>query len=472
MGDVGLLKQVDFGRLDAESDDRLLDYFLKTGSALEILTGKYLVIGRKGSGKTALFRFASSEMRDEGDVIELDLDAYVFLAHRSLEESGVPTTAAYTASWRFAITILMYLRVRDSLPINHRNRGDGSIRAIVNGPNVGVMSKILGWLKRVRKVDLPSVTGVADLGSMEVADQESHFIDSTTLVELDKLENILRERFASRPIHALIDRLDDAWDGSPESLNIIIGAVRATRYYSHLFNSEGAAPVVAFLRTDLWDGIRFNDKNKFSQDSVFLDWTDEELTAIIEARIDSSIAGGGTGGRPWNWIFTSDEMRQRTSSKRYIQKRCLGRPRDIIAFAIHARDVAIRNGREVIENDDIYGGERMYSRHIVDELIDELQNHVPNIDGAIGALKGLGKRTFSLAEWEAEAGRRGLSADDAALTLESLFEASVVGVYSSGGQGGGSKTVYRYKDRFVQARESGQLQVHPGFTKELNLKDA
>ena len=209
-----------------------------------------------------------------------------------------------------------------------------------------------------------------------------------------------------------------------------------------------------------------------AQDSVFLDWPDEELAAIIEARIDSSVDGGGAGGRSWNWIFTADEMRQRASSQRYIQKRCLGRPGDMMAFAIHASDVAIGNSHNVIEIDDIYGGERMYSRRIVDELIDELQNHVPDIDGAIGALKGLGKRTFTLAEWEAEAGRRGLAADVAAVTLESLFEASVVGVYSSGGQGGGSKTVYRYKDRFVQARESGQLQVHPGFTKELNLKDA
>ena len=42
------LEIINFGRLDAESDKSLMDYFVEIGSIKSILEGKHLVIGRKG----------------------------------------------------------------------------------------------------------------------------------------------------------------------------------------------------------------------------------------------------------------------------------------------------------------------------------------------------------------------------------------------------------------------------------------
>ena len=51
-----ILEVEDLGKIDAESDERLTDYFVKT-SAYSIISEhrKPIVLGRKGSGKTALF---------------------------------------------------------------------------------------------------------------------------------------------------------------------------------------------------------------------------------------------------------------------------------------------------------------------------------------------------------------------------------------------------------------------------------
>jgi hypothetical protein len=275
---------------------------------------------------------------------------------------------------------------------------------------------------------------------------------------------------ATQPITALIDRLDDAWNGTDESLRLIAGAVRAARQYASKFPQTGPAAAIVFLRTDLWERIEFNDKNKTSQDIIYLDWTDQELARVIDYRIHKT--AGIAEGEGWAEVFTRDEMRQRAAAQKHMLKRVLGRPRDIVAFASLAKETAVSQGHQIIEKQDIYDAETMYSKHLVDELRDEIGKHVPNVNSVINALKALGRRTFTLTAWEEAATKNGIQAKDQDLVLNQLFEASAVGVHRAGGSQGGSSTVYRYQDRFLKATETGALQVHLGLTKELGLTDA
>ena len=58
---MGLLSDIGtFGDGSAEDDDAVLSYFLKTEAVEQIESGKrFVVIGRKGSGKTALVKYFS-----------------------------------------------------------------------------------------------------------------------------------------------------------------------------------------------------------------------------------------------------------------------------------------------------------------------------------------------------------------------------------------------------------------------------
>lgn len=50
------LSKIDLGKDEAEQDERLKEYFLKTTSYENALTGKKtIIVGRKGSGKSAIF---------------------------------------------------------------------------------------------------------------------------------------------------------------------------------------------------------------------------------------------------------------------------------------------------------------------------------------------------------------------------------------------------------------------------------
>lgn len=460
--------KVDFGRYDAESDPNLLEYFLVTGTTKDAAGGAQLVIGRKGAGKTALFKhlFATLDSR----VVDLDLTEYVFQVHKKLLDSGLSREFAYTSSWRLLILSAMFARVRDDLPKVDRRKGDDALKAIGLGKNGGAFRAMLDWLARVRKVKLPSVTGVADGGSLELDSKTESVLDTATADGLSALEDVLAAECIRQPVTVLLDRLDDAWDGSKESLDLITGAVRATRALALRLPQSGPSPVVTFLRTDLWEKLSFNDRNKMSQDIIFLDWSTGELEDVIDRRVVKS--AGVKEGHGWETAFTQSEMRQRASAKTYVLKRTIGRPRDVVAFSTFALKEARTNGHERIESDDIYAAEKRYSKHALDELRDEIERHVGDFAEVVNTLKGLGKRTFSASDWQQSAISNGMSGQEAERVLEQLFEASAVGVHRAGGATGGSRTTFRYQDRHLRSTDEALLQVHLAFVRELGLKDS
>src|SRR6266481_5869584 len=116
------IKRVDFGRVDAEREDKLADYFVDTGVLTKLITGrKYLVIGRKGAGKTALFKLTTQD-RLGRDVIALDFADYPWEAHKLIRESGLNPESAYVASWRFTILAAVCRQWMDTAPTDVRKQ--------------------------------------------------------------------------------------------------------------------------------------------------------------------------------------------------------------------------------------------------------------------------------------------------------------------------------------------------------------
>lgn len=460
---VGALGRVSFGRLDAESDKNLLDYFITVGTAADALKGKHLVLGRKGAGKTALFTYVASNA--PGTIVKLDLKDYVFQAHRSLRDEGVADAFVYTESWRFAYLIAMFLEGRKHMPWRLRWRGTKIVKRLGAGPDKAPVLAIMDWLGRIRKMKLISIAGLADLGGYESDAKQPKPFQPTTRRLVNDLQSVIKQAVEKRPITVLVDRLDDAWKGTDDSLDLIVGAARAARQLAEDIPQQGVAPAIVFLRSDLWDKCDFNDKNKFAQDTVTLNWSDHDLARVVDQRIHKTADIPEDEG--WGVIFTDIRMRQGTSAQKYMLKRCLGRPRDVVSFAITALDVARKNEHDRIEKQDIYEAEAAYSAHVLKELHDEISRHVQDMEDVVNALKGLERRKFALSTWDAAAARAGLDKAEQARVLDLLFDAGAIGVLRANNQ-----IAYRYNDSELKLEETGALSVHPALVKELSLIDA
>lgn len=468
---------IDFGELDAESEKNLSGYFVDTGVLRKLAIGqKQFVIGRKGSGKTALFRLATSQNLLQTQVDEVEFDQYPWEFHRQLKQGGMLAESAYEASWRFLLLLMMAKEWSETATGTVKSTAADLVRRILPDPNRGFWSSLFSRLRNPTKLGLPSagIAGHANisLGAVDLGKEDAAYAVGMIPIHLGALTGLAQTAYANHPVVIKVDRLDDGWDASSDSQALIVGQLKAARAINQQMHRSGMpAPIITFLRSDIFDFVKFNDKNKMSTSIERLEWPDDRLLDVLSRRIAASVHV-----RPedaWATVFSETEMRQRAKPKSYLLRRTMGRPRDVIAFAIHCKDVAVERGHAIVETADIYEAEGRYSQFLLRELGDELHKQRPDWDTLLERLRELGRMTFTLADWVEAARRRGEHLSDGAAKdqLGLLFDASVVGVARVGGSKGGTHHVFNYSESYLKPEFSGRMHVHPGLKKGLQLKE-
>lgn len=474
---MATIADVRFGALDAESEQNLSTYFIDMGILGKLADGrKHLVIGRKGSGKTALFRLADSKQLRQVATLDVEFDKYPWDFHRQLKQSGMLAEAAYEASWRFLFLLSIVREWADYAADPLKKEARKFIEMVVPNPGRGFVASLLARLKNPQKLTAPGIgvggTFSANLGSVELDKETPAHAIGLMSVHLEALSAFVAGNYAAHPVVIKVDRLDDGWDASEDSKNLIIGELKATRdLNTKLATTSSPAPVLTFLRTDIFEELRFNDKNKLATVIERLEWPDERLVDVLNKRIAASIQCDVKNA--WTQVFSTDEMLQRARAMKYITKRTMGRPRDVVAFAIACQEAAGRALHDRVETADIYAAEEEYSQHLLAELIDELHKQSPDVSTYIEVLREVGRMTFDLPEWVAAAKSRGraLTDGEAKAQLKLLFDVSVLGVPKIGGIERGSRYVFAYSERAVKPDFSKNLRVHEGLKKGLDLKD-
>lgn len=104
--DLGPLRNLST-TLAAEDDRNIAEYFVETGRMEDIKSGVQLVLGRKGSGKTALFLHAVNDLDDNDHVVvKLDLSRrYPIESQILFEDKGVVEHEKYVRGWKFVLCL-------------------------------------------------------------------------------------------------------------------------------------------------------------------------------------------------------------------------------------------------------------------------------------------------------------------------------------------------------------------------------
>lgn len=466
------IKDVDFGRLDAEAEVNLADYFVDTGVLHKLRTGrKQYVIGRKGSGKTALFKLASEKALGQ-PVISMEFSDYPWAAHKQIREAEVTAESAFVTSWRFTIFAAICQHWADRADGEVKKSAQAHIEAIYGGDVPGVLEMLVDRLKRLRKIDLPSVEGFAGLGGLELEPAGEGPALARSLGQWCRvLQDFVAQNHSEFPVTVMLDRLDEGWDATDDSKMLMAGALKAARDVNlRLARPNKPAAAITFLRSDIYNELSFNDKNKINADIEFLDWNEDTLIDVAEARIARSLSCNKTGA--WARVFSSDEMRQRASIRSYVLKRTMLRPRDMIAFCLNCQEVAVADQAGIVATSHVYRAEEKYSHHIYDELDDEMHKQVPDARAILQAVREMGSTRFTFANWMETLRRRGESAGESKAQgwLRVLFDYSIVGVQKRGGVTRGTTFRFIYNDRLLEPNFDGEMIVHPSLTKYLSLR--
>jgi hypothetical protein len=483
-----ILNMPEFGRIDAESETQLADFFIRTLAYRRIIdVERFIVLGRKGTGKTAIYRALlqrAARFRTT-HAIGLDFRAYPWQDHARAADPRAAHAEQYTESWQFLILLelaklaLLSPRAIPDTP-QARSAYEGVTRFLrANWGQVQFDFKDTFVRPRYSlspDLDLPTPFRGAD--AHDSAQLPPFLIEANRWLKTC-LNSLLTPEYT---YFVLFDDLDRGYALMDRSYSDrLIGLQLAAReiylWASTLGLSVG--PIV-FLRSDIYDDLRFPDKNKMTHNYVeHLTWTDDfegenSLKALMDQRIRAMAELPTRLLDPWPLVFDDKLMRGTQHKFKHMAARTYLRPRDMIQFGNLCLQQARAAGSVRIQNRDIAAARPSYSIYLVDELDDEMAEAVPVWPQLMDVLRRIHHVRFSPDDFRRAyvalcvADGYGMGADEA---LEALFRFSVLGFTKTGGAGyGGSAVAFRYRDPRISFDPGARtVQVHPGLKEALEL---
>jgi hypothetical protein len=463
------------GQPSAE-EDAVLEYFLTTDSVRQISSNEvYLVLGRKGSGKTALVRHFTKDTSDPF-ARALNLRGYPWALHSDLANSEGSEIEAYVASWRYVIAAQAASAVLEA-KWNHTYEKEEVLRRFFvqnyGAPIVDVDKVFRPSSIVLDKATIQPKVGGIEIGSVELKQVKSGFgqqIDAVATAIIDLVCDCLKWR-GKRHIELHFDELDFGIEKFERQRELmIVGLVLAVQSFrGQTLNRDQRVRPFVYLRQDLWDSFTFSDRNKISRGpAINLKWDKFSLQQMVNTRL-KKITGSEI---VWDNLIDDQLMRGKQPKWDYIVARTLDRPRDIISFFNIMLDE--KNDEGLLSNDDVARARPEYSTYFKEELDDEVKAHWPLWEEALSALRDIGFVTFTRQQFE-ESYARVVSSENSIQVpmeaLEKLFGYSVV-AYLRPKSGGGRDWIWKYKSRtsnFDGKVES--FRVHPGLTEFLALRE-
>jgi Cdc6-like AAA superfamily ATPase len=402
------LGKLTFGHDDAERDAKqgfLGKVFLKTALYNRIKTDQCeLVIGRKGAGKSATCLILKSAFESEGvRVALLTPESLSQQKIQSLKVDSINREELYLQTWKYVLLVKVafeLISLINTTQISGLYGLSDDVKAIRSflkkqGEAENDFGSNLSGLFRIFSKISVSFAGFGGTLEASQAKSENDLMDALVRFE-SRLKKIL-QYLRKTEIVVLIDKVDEVWNDTEESKFMISGLLRAT----HILNeSLPMTKIMVFLRSDIFDTLKFHDIDKLNSLAERLTWSESDLKQLIEnrLRISANLNFNRNSQEIWSQIFDS-KVRSQDSFK-YIISRTLRRPRETIQFCNRALRIAQDAQHQTITEDDILSAEIQYSVEKLRDLSSEFLVQYAYLDGLYGLFQGF-KLSFTKNEFEA-----------------------------------------------------------------------
>lgn len=463
-----------FGRVDAESDNGLADFFVETPSYQSIENQQRLVVvGRKGAGKTAIHSMLLEGSKKWSNVFVAGLDFrnYPWELHAAAGPSESSGPEQYAPLWQLLILVeLSKLVLRDGPQQSGREawqarrslkrfikRNWGGVDARVSqmftrsSYSLTVEPKALGFsLFSFRRERVPKERLAGSLGNVNSA-----------------LREVLKKLMVPDISYfVLLDDLDGGFSGDDRvSHNRLIALLMAARESQIWAQKAGLKflPVV-FMRSDIYAALKFPTKNRITADALErIAWSEQKtgpasLRKLIDKRIEAAISYDSAD--PWHEVFLDGDLIDSIPLYEFMAARTHRRPRDMIRLANGCLEEANREQAARIGAEHVLAALPKYATYLLDEISDAAHQSVPDWEEHLMTLRRMETIRFDRAAFAAEH-EKGPSEASVDHALRDLYLFGVIG-YTQG-----KNVVYaHYNDAGLDAGAT-HFEVHPGLWPEL-----
>jgi hypothetical protein len=359
------------GSARAENDQVMLEAaFVKTAEfrALTSTRDFHFVVGRRGTGKSALFAKLQQELRSRRNlfvIVEQMPEHAFFSISGALNESAPKYSHARAiarALLRVAIARSVFFQLRTRRPDLAAAEPESDLfprdeRSLRSGVFAHAAALLRACAGQKMERFLPELVSLAE-----------------------DLEGALVERLpeASLQVVVLIDRLDEGWEPNLMPTAILGGlGAAATDFAERQIDLH----VVAFVRDNMFRALAHYDPDfsrniedvslrlRWDQDSLF-DLVVERIRVAFKLEVENNI-------KVWN-RFAQRDLADRAGFLECL-KHTLYRPRDVVTLLNHAYLNASKGHRTSIIGDDVASAARAISETRLEDLVKEYDAVLPGV---------------------------------------------------------------------------------------------
>jgi energy-coupling factor transporter ATP-binding protein EcfA2 len=282
------LSDLKFGAEEAERDELLDDSFVpRPGTEAILDQRRSIIVGDRGSGKSAIFHKLSKSASATGDRPSVEIRPVTStgdLLHRVVDKDAWLDTDELRAAWLVVVASEVALAV---LPLASKKfrRNAALIRAAfgMTAEPASLARRVFGALGGlVGGTTLTFAVGPVNLeaklpsGSGGKPSKASVDIESF----LREADSLLRE--SAQRVVVMFDRIDETFKYDRAKQEAVVqGLVQAEGQVS-LFECIG---LIVFLRTDLFELYDIQEKTKLVSRTLTLDWSEEEWLQVLVRRV-------------------------------------------------------------------------------------------------------------------------------------------------------------------------------------------
>ncbi|MBK5276836.1 MAG: hypothetical protein JJE30_17550 [Desulfuromonadales bacterium] len=457
----------------AEDNDR---YFWHVHEVDKIARGeKYFVIGRKGSGKTAISEYFNKQKRHDVFAEKLSFKNFPFNELYSHNNQKYTAPNQFITIWKYLIysTICRLMLNNEAVDLDVRNK-----LSKIYDSNSPLSRRVGEWVGKDFGISLFGL-------SIKVSNHTPTTIPVNWVEYVDYLEDIIVKHAGDATYFILFDELDEDYrdivkaEQYEQYTSLITSLFKAVQDVRTTFSQYGGMKIypVIFLRDDIYEVVQDSDKNKWGDFRVDLNWESEKIKKVIAFRISRALnpfcSSTLSFEESWNKLFGSRLIGAGTGKKKklntfdYIARSTLLRPRDFVTYLQNCAQQAIDDGT-MITPGVVRKVDKAFSNYLREELSDELFAVVPEISNIFDAISQVRKWNFSIKEFENiyndQISRGSIKKRNISFVLQLLYLFSVIGNTPRSG-----RYIFRYQNREARFNFNERIVVHRGLFKALQI---
>lgn len=475
----GKLARLDLGDIAAENEEEgLLGYFVPTAQFVETRNGHArLVVGRKGTGKSAIFsqlRKEFSRRSQNSLVVDIKPEGYQLQKLKELLQrlDVGAQEQVLVAIWDYLILGEIAQRVVETEEAWAFHLGGDALEVFKTIRDHRINRELNEYGDFAERL-LALLNQLGGLRERTGSLSSSEILEIIWNGEVRELRTAIGKYLKLKgEVWLLVDNLDKNWpiDGANTfEILALRGLLDASRKIERqLAKAKAVYHSVVFLRTDIYELLVRNTPDRGKDTRVSLDAVDVEVfKEILRRRAEHSLAESLSFEQFMTMLFERHVGGEDTI--RYMYRHTLGRARDVLRLVKRCIEVALNRGRQTVSEVDVADAVRAHSNDMLRELSYEIGDTHPAyaklVDEFVGAPELLGRDELEglLQATEPRA------ADD---SIRFLIAHQFLGVRTSAGEELFVQAFEFNIDRMLKLAEKQGLAgyvIHPAFRHALHI---